>query len=150
MDSNKDVFVEYYAPWCGFCKDIAPEWEKLGEAFEGIDSVTIAKVGTELGHSKEECTDIYMVAKQDQAYASSWLSKPDTDTRPLFHHYFACLRVTCLMSIRVSTEPKQMDGTANEAEGLKLEGFPTMMFYPANGKGEPIEFSGGERTVRLG
>jgi hypothetical protein len=41
---------------------------------------------------------------------------------------------------------EQMDGTENEAEGLKLEGFPTLLFYPANNK-EPIEFSG-ERTVR--
>jgi hypothetical protein len=42
---------------------------------------------------------------------------------------------------------EQMDGTENEAEGLKLEGFPTLLFYPANNKKEPIEFSG-ERTVR--
>jgi thiol-disulfide isomerase/thioredoxin len=47
MDSNKDVFVEYHAPWCGFCKDIAPEWEKLGSTFEGVDTITIAKVGAE-------------------------------------------------------------------------------------------------------
>jgi thiol-disulfide isomerase/thioredoxin len=47
MDSTKDVFVDYYAPWCGYCKEIAPEWEKLGTAFEGVDSVTIAKVGTQ-------------------------------------------------------------------------------------------------------
>jgi protein disulfide-isomerase A1 len=40
-----------------------------------------------------------------------------------------------------------MDATENEAEGLKIEGFPTLMFYPAHGKSEPIEFNG-ERTVR--
>ena len=44
MDTSKDVFVEYYAPWCGWCKELAPEWEKLGSALEGVDSVTIAKV----------------------------------------------------------------------------------------------------------
>jgi hypothetical protein len=40
-----------------------------------------------------------------------------------------------------------MDGTENEAEGLKLEGFPTLLFYPANNKKEPVEFTG-DRTVR--
>jgi protein disulfide-isomerase A1 len=45
MDTTQDVFLEYYAPWCGWCKKIAPMWESLGEAFEEIDSVTIAKVG---------------------------------------------------------------------------------------------------------
>lgn len=44
MDSSKDVFVKYYAPWCGWCKKIAPEWEKLGSIFEDVDTVTIAKV----------------------------------------------------------------------------------------------------------
>jgi hypothetical protein len=42
---------------------------------------------------------------------------------------------------------EQMDATVNEAEGLKIEGFPTLMFYPANNKKDPIKYSG-ERTVR--
>jgi protein disulfide-isomerase A1 len=40
-----------------------------------------------------------------------------------------------------------MDATANEAEGVKVKGFPTLMFYPANNKKDPIKYSG-ERTVR--
>ena len=44
MDKSKDVFVEFYAPWCGHCKSLAPIWEKLGEEFASDDSVVIAKV----------------------------------------------------------------------------------------------------------
>lgn len=44
IGKEQDVFVEFYAPWCGHCKRLAPEYEKVGEAFSEVDSVVIAKV----------------------------------------------------------------------------------------------------------
>lgn len=44
LDSSKDVFVEYYAPWCGHCKQLAPIYTELGEAFQDEENVIIAKV----------------------------------------------------------------------------------------------------------
>jgi protein disulfide-isomerase A1 len=44
LDNTKDVLFEFYAPWCGHCKSLAPIYEKLGEAFSSIPSVVIAKI----------------------------------------------------------------------------------------------------------
>jgi len=43
-DSDKDVFVEFYAPWCGHCKKLAPIWEEIGEHFADNKNLVIAKM----------------------------------------------------------------------------------------------------------
>lgn len=44
IDNDNDVFIEFYAPWCGHCKKLAPEWDKLAAEFAHVKGLTIAKM----------------------------------------------------------------------------------------------------------
>ncbi|CAN0548325.1 unnamed protein product, partial [Laminaria digitata] len=44
MDPSKNTLVEFYAPWCGHCKTLAPIYEKLGNIFAAEKDVVVAKV----------------------------------------------------------------------------------------------------------
>jgi len=42
INGNSNILVEFYAPWCGHCKSLAPEWKIAGETFLPSDDIVIA------------------------------------------------------------------------------------------------------------
>ena len=44
INNSKDVLVEFYAPWCGHCKKLAPVFDEVGARLKSNENVVIAKM----------------------------------------------------------------------------------------------------------
>eukprot|EP00759_Apiculatamorpha_spiralis_P040094 PhF_6_TR38737/c0_g1_i1/m.57986/K08056/PDIA3, GRP58; protein disulfide isomerase family A, member 3 len=61
QDTTKGVLIEFYAPWCGHCKALAPKYEELAKKFAGNDKVVIAKFDATANEIPAEFQSLYKV-----------------------------------------------------------------------------------------
>ena len=75
LDNDKDVLVEFYAPWCGHCKKLEPIFNDLAAKLKGVSSVRIAKMDATANEIDVEGVTV-------QGYPSLYFFKGDDKKNP--------------------------------------------------------------------
>jgi thiol-disulfide isomerase/thioredoxin len=55
MTTGKTVFIKFFAPWCGHCKSMGPDWEKLMTEYKDHDVALVAEVDCTSDNGDELC-----------------------------------------------------------------------------------------------
>ncbi|KAF7839016.1 putative protein disulfide-isomerase A6 [Senna tora] len=89
--SYRGALVEFYAPWCGHCKKLAPEYEKLGTSFKKAKSVLIGKEEQRATIQPEDVPQDLFRGKpwgKDPIDGKTWiyLINDDSSQASEFHH----------------------------------------------------------------
>lgn len=59
LTKGKTVFIKLYAPWCGHCQTLAPEWEKMAAEWEDHPQGLVAEVNCAKDEDAEDwCEDV--------------------------------------------------------------------------------------------
>ena len=58
MEEGKVVLVDYWAPWCSYCRRINPAYEKIAEQYSGEMEVVKVNIDDEPGIAQKEMIEV--------------------------------------------------------------------------------------------
>lgn len=115
--SGKVVFIKYFAPWCGHCKALKPDWDKLMEKFAGSTTQLVADVDCD-AEGEPLCQDL-------QGYPTLKWGEPDNLNEYEGGRDYESLEAFVMESLKPTCSPTNID-LCDDATKTKIQQFQAL------------------------
>jgi len=133
INSDKHVILEFYAPWCGHCQQLAPIYEKVATHFKEThpDDVVIAKIDGTANEVEEELPvegfpTIFAFAKDKKSAPVDISSKPRKTAKAMITSISKALKLAAVVR---PGEDRYREAVARLKKVLKVK--PDLLEYVA-------------------
>jgi len=146
--------IEFYAPWCGHCKSLAPEWKKAATALKGIvkvgavDMDVHGSVGSPYNVRGFPTIKVFGADKQKpQDYNGARQAQGLVDEAMKVVQRLAPEWAKAASELKGKVKLAMLDATVHtvSASRFQVQGYPTIKYFPAGPKdySSAEDFNGG-------
>ncbi|KAH7156751.1 hypothetical protein EDB81DRAFT_646852 [Dactylonectria macrodidyma] len=131
--SNYTSIVEFYAPWCGHCKNLQPAYEKVAKSLEGLAKV--AAIDCDDEKNKQFCS-----MQGVQGFPTLKIVRPGKTTgKPVIEDYNGertAAAISSALASKINNHVTRV--TSNELEGFLKGDKPKAILYSNKGTTSPL------------
>lgn len=127
IDNDKDVLLEFYAPWCGHCKALAPKYDELAELYASSDKVVIGKIDATANDVPDDIS----------GFPTIKLFKAGAKDEPI--EYSGARSVEALAEFVKENGSHKVAAAEASAEGVETDGMPQQAAAASGGIKEKVK-----------
>ncbi|KAJ8950327.1 hypothetical protein NQ318_021187 [Aromia moschata] len=150
INSNEVWVVEFFAPWCGHCQQLVPEYTKAANALKEEDMMFVVFLRLKFFGANKNRPEDYNGGRTAKDIAEAALKAVKKFFAPWCGHCknLAPHWAKAANELKGKVKLGALDATVHQAKAAKygVQGYPTIKLFAPGAKEYPVDYDGGRTS----